>query len=139
MRTNRKVKVKFGDREKIRRQLVNFFLEELPGSGKGELCSHYIYYVDELSDGKRVFLKRPAVLNKGFDFEVHIEDVNFGKSRSTSMPSHRNIVEDLHLKKKENSGEYKKLSEVIKILFDCNEPSLAQIKSLKFRQDNQSK
>ena len=108
-------------------------MKEKPGEGKGELCSHYIYFVEELQDGNRVFLKRPAVLNKGFDFTVHIENQNFGKNRSTTMPSHKVILHDLAKKKKENPKQYKIVDGLIDDYFECRELDMDVVKKLKFK------
>lgn len=132
MRNEKKINVKCDDRRGIRHSLINIFLEEEPGQGRGELCSHYIYYVDSLADGKRVFLKRPARLNKGFDFEVHIENTNFGTARWRTMPSHKDIVQDLLVKYEEDSDEYDKLIVIIEKLYACEEVSDEEIRSLNF-------
>lgn len=53
-------------REGIRRELITEFLKEQPGTGTGENSSRYIYFVETLQDGNRIYLQRPARFNKGF-------------------------------------------------------------------------
>lgn len=121
MRTTKTIKITGKSRREIRKELIDHFLDEEPGEGRGELCSHYIYYVEVLADKRRVFLKRPAPLNKGFDFEVHVEGLNFGESRRTTMPSHAAILRDLSLKKSENPQDFLRVKELIADIYNCNE------------------
>ena len=59
-----------GTRNSIRQAVVLEFLNEEPGTGNKKLASKYIYYVETLRDGNRIYLERPAQLNKGFDFII---------------------------------------------------------------------
>ena len=106
-------------RKEIRKEVVTIFLEEAPGNGKGKLSSKYIYYVERINDGRRIFLKRPANLNKGFDFTVHVESTNFGNKNSTDKPSHKSILSDLAEKKDKNYNEFKKAWTLVERLFNC--------------------
>ncbi len=133
MRRTEEIKITATDRRKIRHELINVFLKEEPGTGTGELCSFYYYHVDTLEDGKSIILKRPARLNKGFDFEVHVQDTNFGTSRYRTMPSHRDIYSDLQIKLDENPEEFKKVRDFIKKLYECTEIDEVQVRNLKFK------
>lgn len=133
MRHHEKLVITGTDRRTIREQVVKAFLNEEPGTGKGELCSVYFYEVEQLSDGKTVFLKRPGRLNKGFDFEINVSDTNFGTNRRTTMPSHANIFEDLKEKEVENPQEFKKVLTLIERLYNCEIVSCAELRSLKFQ------
>lgn len=62
-----------GTRNEVRMRVVEKLAEEEPGIGSGNLASKYIYYVEQLSDGNRVYLQRPANLHNGFDFLVCVE------------------------------------------------------------------
>lgn len=120
-------------RETIRNNLIQVFLRENAGTGKGNKCSVYIYNVEKLSDGEIVFLKRPARLNKGFDFEINVSGYNFGKQRKTTMPNHDCILTDLELKKKESSSNYKIFKLHIDDLFYCKkEVSDVELQKIKF-------
>lgn len=93
-----------GERRDIRSQVVNEFLNEKPGTGTGEKSTRYRYNVETLQNGDKIYLKRPAPLNKGFDFEIHVENISFKEKGSRkSMPSHKNIIDDLILKKVNDS------------------------------------
>lgn len=80
----------------------------------------YRYYVETLNDGRRIYLYRPARLNKGMDFQVYLERMD---GRADKMPSHKNIFDDLRLKKQENAKEYSKLMMAIDRVWHCEEPN----------------
>ena len=132
MRTTKEIKIAATDRRKIRYELINIFLTEEPGTGTGECCSFYSYVVDILANWKKIILKRPARLNKGFDFEVHVEDTNFGTSRWRTMPGHNDIYRDLAEKAEEDPIEFVKVRKIIKQLFECSEVDEMKMRSLKF-------
>lgn len=50
-----------GSRNEVRMRVVDAFAAETPGTGNGEDASKYIYYVETLSSGDRVYLQRPAI------------------------------------------------------------------------------
>jgi hypothetical protein len=79
-----------GTRRQFRERIIQEFLKEEPGTGKGELTSKYTYFVETLANGKRIFLTRPARLNNGFDFEIRVEGMKFtsAKGRTSNRPSH---------------------------------------------------
>lgn len=60
----------YASRAELRRIVVSQFLKEEPGLGGGSDASHYHYHVEVLSDGRRIYLTRPAYLKKGFDFRI---------------------------------------------------------------------
>ncbi|QCR22855.1 hypothetical protein [Pontibacter sp. SGAir0037] len=122
-----------GDRFQIREQVVNVFLNEAPGRGNGDLCSKYIYYVEDTISNKRIFLKRPARLNKGFDFEVHVESTLFGDKRKSTRPRHIDIYTDLSNKKLESAAEYQKVRPLLTSLYDCQELQPSDYNSLNFK------
>ncbi len=113
-------------RQEIRKKLILTFLEEEPGFGTGSNASQYKYYAETLSDGRHVFLWRPAMLNKGLDFVVNVEDYTFysdkicpnGKYRKLPAPAHHNIISDLRDKKRENPLKYDKLKCEIRKIFE---------------------
>lgn len=111
------------NRRDIRKTIVEWFLDEEPGTGKGDNAAKYTYNVEQLNDGQVVFLRRPAWLKKGFDFTVNVSDTNFNLSiegkRSTRMPSHDHIIDDLRAKKEENAVEYNKLLIEIDKVYNC--------------------
>ena len=58
-------------------RVVDALAAETPGTGNGEDASKYIYYVETLNSGDRVYLQRPANLHNGFDFLVCVENANY--------------------------------------------------------------
>lgn len=112
-------------RNKVRTRVIEKFLNEEPGTGTKNLASKYVYYVETLVDGSRIFLKRPAPLNKGFDFIIHIENINFEKGlgrRRRTNPRHGDIFKDIELKKREGgTTEFNELARMIRDVFECKE------------------
>lgn len=89
-----------GTRNDVRKRVLEVLMEEAPGTGAGELSSKYTYYVETREDGNRVYLSRPAFLNKGFDFVIRVENADYGhKGSYKNVPSHKDISADLETKK----------------------------------------
>ena len=104
-----------GTRNEVRKRVLEVFMNEAPGTGVGDLSSKYTYYVETLADGNRVYLVRPAFLNKGFDFLVRVENADYGhKSSFKNVPSHKDISKDLEAKKEENPEMYKRFYILLK-------------------------
>ena len=123
-----------GSRDELRKQLVSEFLNEEPGTGAGDKSSQYKYIVEELENGDKIYLKRPAPLNKGFDFEVHAENIQFkDKGSRKSMPSHENIINDLTSKKYEDSNKYRYIADIINKIYRCEEVLDEEYKSVSFK------
>ena len=110
----------YASRTKLRRIVVTRFLEEEPGLGGGSDASHYRYNVETLSDGKRVYLTRPAYLKKGFDFRINVEGTTFQTGRE--YPKHDDVFNDLRLKKQENPVLCKRLHQAIERVYGCEDP-----------------
>lgn len=81
------------NRNTIRTSVIQEFLKEEPGTGVGALASGYRYDVETIKSGEVIYLIRPAQLNKGFDFVVHVQDAVFGNKKTN--PRHKDIIEDL--------------------------------------------
>jgi hypothetical protein len=134
-----------GTRTELRRQLIRKFLLEKPGTGKKELCSKYTYQVDNTADGK-ILLARPANLNKGMDFIVHLEGFVFRTHKSNghkmpqaqqTNPSFKDVIALLHLFKKKYKDEYQILSQNISRIYECKD--LIQIRKLEKMRINHEK
>ncbi|MDE1869315.1 MAG: hypothetical protein KGH60_05130 [Candidatus Micrarchaeota archaeon] len=108
-------------RKELREGAVNKFLSEKGGYWKDgkKHVTMYRYNVETLKNGKRVFLLKPTFLNKGIDFQVWIEDF---KGKDSARPSHKDIIEDLKLKKHENIEEFVELMKLINKVYDCTDP-----------------
>jgi len=111
-----------GSRNEVRQRVVQKFFEETPGQGKGGLQSKYLYYVETLNNGNRIYLERPANLHNGFDFLINVENINFSTTnRIKHNPSHDDIFNDLQVKKAESPEKYAKLYKLIEDVYNCKE------------------
>jgi hypothetical protein len=114
------------DRSELRKQVINIFLDENPGTGRYELTSKY-KYITKTFDMYEVFLSRPAQFNNGFDFTLNVSNVNFNPSgRATTRPTHQNIYDDLQLKKHTNPELYNVLKVQIDRIYNCQYPNRTQ-------------
>lgn len=121
-------------REDTRRQVTELFLEEHFGSGKNELCSKYEYTV-EIFNNYSVVLKRPANLNKGFDFIVTIECIYFKRDggRRHKNPSHPDISFVLkQIKDNVSFKDYEKVRKIIWDIFNLKDFDLTTISGMTF-------
>lgn len=117
------------DRTALRKEIIKIFLEEQPGTGKGEYTSKYIYTTKIVGENE-IFLSRPAQFNNGFDFTVNVSGIDFNigyinkkgkKKKSTTRPSHEHILNDLLSKKKEDLSKYKSLVNEVDKIYSCQE------------------
>lgn len=124
-----------GTRNSVRKQVVNLFINEEPGQGKKDLVSKYNYYVETLSDGRRLFLTRPAFKKYGFDFLIRIEneDFNAGIGKRRDNPSHEDIINDLRAKKAKDGQAYARLYGLVQKVYRCKEVSGKEMASVRFR------
>lgn len=111
------------NRDLFRKQLIGFFLNETPGTGKDVNTSKYQYIVKKIN-GHDVYLSRPAQFNNGFDFTLNVSNINFnaGGGRATTRPTHKNILDDLLGKKNENPVLYASLLAEITNIYNCQPP-----------------
>ena len=106
------------NRADVRKEVIELFLLEEPGTGKGDDCSKYWYTVESIK-GYSILLKRPVPLNKGFDFTVNIEGLFFKKNRRYNHPSHNDIVSALiHLRDTNPSG-YAHVKTALTQIYHC--------------------
>src|SRR4051812_4671236 len=82
-----------GDRATMRRALITTFLDEEPGTGKGELCSKHIYVVERAASGHLIEIHRPGFRNHGMDFTVRCPSIRFnpGNAAIRHMPRHEDL------------------------------------------------
>ena len=113
--------LRLNSREELRKKAVDIFLSEKGGYWEGEVkhVTKYKYFVEKLKDGRRIFLLRPTFLNKGIDFQVWVEKMDGEKDK---RPGHKDIFNDLQIKKKENSNDVSLLLEAIDKVWNCKEP-----------------
>ena len=123
-----------GTRNEVRMRVVNALSEEEPGIGCGENASKYIYYVEKLTDGNRIYLQRPANLHNGFDFLVCVENTNYAApgERRRNYPKHEDIGADLVKKKEENPEKYQQLYDLLLKVYECHDISEDEMSGLTF-------
>lgn len=120
------------DRTSIRKELVELFIQEEPGTGKEELASRYNYNV-EIVDDSSIIIKRPAGLNKGFDFTVNVDNFYFrGTRRRHKNPSHNDIFCALEYAKNNYPEDYEKVIVQIKHIYNCEEYDYSEIGNVTF-------
>ncbi len=105
-------------RASIRDEVTGWFLKEQPGTGNGQLRSDFHYAVENLSGSRQVVLRRPAFLNKGFDFGVAVPGVNFG-NRHRELPRHQTILADLRAKKAFDTARFVAVQTLIDRIYNC--------------------
>jgi hypothetical protein len=111
------------NRAELRKEIINIFLNENPGTGRDEKTSKYRYIV-KIIDAHDIYLSRPAQFNNGFDFTLNVSKINFNPNgRSTTRPTHQNIFDDLKLKKEFNPNFYVELKNQIDKIYKCEEPT----------------
>jgi len=122
----------YTSRAELRKIVVFQFIEEEPGLGGGSDASHYRYNVETLSDGRRIYLTRPAYLKKGFDFRINVERTVFLTGHE--YPKHDDIFGDLRLKRQENSAMCGRLYQAIEWVYNCEDPEriLSEYVDIKF-------
>lgn len=109
-------------RETIRYELINLFLKERSGldiDSDGTRPT-YKYIVENLSP-YIIYLKRPAYLNKGFDFIVNVENMYFknGDKKKHRNPSHEDIINILLWYKNNNPKFYPEIQQYIQMIYNC--------------------
>lgn len=118
-----------GDRFSMRKNLIQTFLHEKPGTGIGDNASRYRYNVEQFGN-YGIFLKRPTQLNKGFDFTVNIDGLFFKKNRRYSNPSHQDIIDALTDCKINFPHIYPALAQKLQQIYDCESVSLLHLEQL---------
>jgi hypothetical protein len=101
-------------RHGIVQKVVNTFIStECSDRGQG---IQFWYPVENLSDNKRLFIKRPGGLQKwNFDFKVNVEpEFELGKG------THKEVALDFQNKKIENPQKYPELLKALTQVYNCN-------------------
>lgn len=123
-----------GSRNEVRMRVVNALASEEPGTGSGDSASRYIYFVETLRSGDRVYLRRPANLHIGFDFVVCVENTNYAPAgkRRRNYPKHEDLRADLQAKKEEDIEMYARLYTLLRRVFECEDVSDAEMDEIHF-------
>lgn len=123
-----------GNRNEVRKRVIQKLFQEEPGKGKKGKASRYKYYVETLSTGDRIYLQRPANLHNGFDFLICVENQNYNESgkRKRNYPTYKDLKDDLLQKKKVDPKMYAKLYELIQKVYECHDVYNDEITKIKF-------
>ena len=125
--------LKSTSRAQMRQDLIATFMSEQPGTGNGNNASRYRYDVEKLNLNYSIFLKRPTMLNKGFDFTVNISGMSFKKKRIYSNPSHADIIEALINCKNRFSTIYQKdIVPMINDIYNCKSVNMSVLSGATF-------
>lgn len=124
-----------GTRNEVRMRVVQLLSCEHAGAGTGRLASRYTYYVEKLSDGNHIYLRRPANLHNGFDFLVCVENYNFNtqNARKRNYPKHDDLKKDLDIKKNAEPQKYKQLFDLIERVYNCQDVNDIELKAVDFK------
>lgn len=133
MRHEKTITITSNTREGIRKELVNIFLEEEKGTGKGEDCSHYDYTAEKIPGDYEIHLRRPAVLNKGFDFVVRVPNVSFHDGRQSDVPSHNDVFSDIQIKLSKQPELKEPLKQAIEKVYNCQMLTNKDIAQIPFK------
>lgn len=129
------------DRKLIREQIIDLFKSEEAGKGKGSDSTRVIYCVEQI-ENEIIYLQRPAILNKGFDFTVNTKDYSFFSptekqpNRTTKTPSHKSIEILLQAIKVQNTQDFRLVKDAIEQIYYCVDPSVIQLQKLSNNQIN---
>lgn len=123
-----------GTRNEVRMRVVDVLSTEEPGTGKGDDASKYIYYVETLKSGDRVYLQRPANLHNGFDFVVCVENTNYAEpgKRYRNFPKHDDFGADLRMKKAADPEMYRALYALLKRVYECHDVTEEEMNTVHF-------
>jgi len=100
-------------RKEIRDKVIHKFLEESPGTGRDV---EFRYYVEQLTDGRKIYLKRPT---RRFDFDFKIEAEQGGKPYVFTGEYEEIVEKDLCEKFSENPKAFKRFYGAIKSVHAC--------------------
>ncbi|MGV8018575.1 MAG: hypothetical protein AB2L26_10415 [Ignavibacteria bacterium] len=110
----------YNNRKDIRDFILSKWMSETPGT-------KYRYFVENIGP-IRIYLERPASLNKGCDFKIFAENVILFKNGNDKPPSHDYIITDLANKKTHLSAtQWADFMDAIKVIYDCGTYSDAQL------------
>lgn len=112
----------FSNRSDVRKYMLYLYATE-------DCKTKIRYYVETLANGKRIYLERPTFLNKGCDFQIYVEDLIVYNNGNDKCPSHKDVFEDLRLKKKQlTTQQYSTLVSAITDIYEVKPYKVAEIK-----------
>jgi len=110
----------FNRTEDIRKFLLSTWIQENP-------ATKYRYFVEELSNGGRIYLERPGRLNKGCDFVIYIENRLCYKNENDMPPKHEYILNDVRAKKALLTPiQFEQFTKAMNVIYCCGRYSNAE-------------
>lgn len=106
-------------RAETRSRVLEIWILECPGRGRGDEMQRYRYDAEKLSDGSWVYLLRPAGLNKGCDFVVLCENWLRYKNGRDRPPRHKDIINAIRQFRKKFPRKLRLLLHCIRLVWDC--------------------
>ena len=102
----------YNTRVLLRNYILNQWMLEDPDT-------KYRYFVETLKSGKRIYLERPAWLNKGCDFVIIVEELLLFQNGNDKPPKHEYLLEDLRFKRANLTEEqWQELLNSMETIFD---------------------
>jgi hypothetical protein len=114
-----RIRLRVMSREKTRSRVLNIWMLECPGRGRGDKMQRYRYNVEKLSDGSWVYLLRPAGLNKGCDFVVLCENWLRYKNGNPRPPKHEDISSSINQFGRKFPRKLRLLLHAIRLVWEC--------------------
>lgn len=88
----------------------------------------YRYFVHTFADGSRLYIDRPAQINKGCDFIIHLENQFLCKNGNDRPPSHGYLWNDLESKQgKLSDSDWHSLCRAISQVHSLQPPELSDV------------
>src|SRR5438552_110261 len=106
-------------REATRSKVLERWILECPGKGRGDEMQRYRYDVEQLSDDSWVYLLRPAGLNKGCDFVVCCEKWYCFKNRKDRPPGHKKMSRTIKAFGRKYPNKLRLLLHGIRLTWEC--------------------
>lgn len=123
------------NRKLIRDQIIDLFKSEQAGTGNRENSTKVIYCVEQVDD-EIIYLQRPAILNKGFDFTVNTKNYSFlspterQPNRYTKTPSHKSIEILLNNLRQQSTNDFEIVNDAIEQIYYCVDPANISLTNL---------
>ena len=104
----------------IRKFILEKWMEEEPEV-------EYRYFVEAFDDGSRLYLERPAQLNKGCDFVIYLENfLEFGNGND-KPPSHKSLLAEIAAKKEAlDSAHWNELKAALQSVYEVREYNISR-------------
>ncbi len=90
---------------------------------KEEAGVQFRYFVETLSDNKKIYLERPANLNKGCDFVIKIEGLFVFKNNNDKPPKHENLLKYIET----NKSKLINLKNELNDIYNCRHVEITYI------------